>query len=162
MEKGENAHGKHHLNCKNTVWTPALITKDEMMVSYLTPVTRPKSFNSNGLRKGSWAQKRPRSMLAEPDRCCQHSDSKGLVYIHIVSSCASINTIYFFKVMGTFFKPLRMKMPEIVSLKWFFHWDLVLVHTAAIIQDWLTANSIQVLRHLPYSPDLASAFCFSM
>ncbi len=43
---------------------------------------------------------------------------------------------------------------------WFFHWDNAPVHTAAIIQDWLTAHSVQVLRHPPYSPDLAPADFF--
>jgi hypothetical protein len=41
-----------------------------------------------------------------------------------------------------------------------FHWDNTPVHTAIIVQDWLTAHSIQALRHPPYLPDLALADFF--
>ncbi len=43
---------------------------------------------------------------------------------------------------------------------WFFHWDNAPVHTAALVQDWLAAHDVQVLYHLPYSPDLMPADFF--
>jgi hypothetical protein len=59
------------------------------------------------------------------------------------------------KALGTFMKHFKKKRPEMASREWFFHWDNVPVHTAAVVQDWLAANKIQVLEHQPYSPDLA-------
>ncbi len=44
--------------------------------------------------------------------------------------------------------------------EWFFHWDNAPVHTAGDVQDWFAANSIQLLSHPPYSPDLAPADFF--
>jgi hypothetical protein len=38
-----------------------------------------------------------------------------------------------------------------------FHWDNAPVHTAAIVQDWLASQIVQVLHHPPYLPDLAPA-----
>jgi histone-lysine N-methyltransferase SETMAR len=42
-----------------------------------------------------------------------------------------------------------------VEQEWWFHWDNAPVHTAAVIQHWFAALSIQRLEHPPYSPDLA-------
>jgi hypothetical protein len=49
-------------------------------------------------------------------------------------------------------KHLKKKRPFLVEQGWFFHWDNVPVHTATIVQDWLTAHSAQVLHRRPYSP----------
>ncbi len=39
----------------------------------------------------------------------------------------------------------------------FFHLNNAPVHTVTIVQNWLTAYSVQVLYHPPYSPDLEPA-----
>ncbi len=44
--------------------------------------------------------------------------------------------------------------------EWFLHWDNAVVHTAAIVTDWLAARHVQMLQHPPYSPDLAPANFF--
>jgi hypothetical protein len=44
--------------------------------------------------------------------------------------------------------------------QWWFHWDNAPVHTAASVKEWMAAKGIQVLKHPPYSPDLAPADFF--
>jgi hypothetical protein len=52
-------------------------------------------------------------------------------------------------------KQLKKKRLAMVAQQWWFHWDNALVHTAAMVQEWLAAHSIQLIRHLLYLPDLA-------
>ena len=40
------------------------------------------------------------------------------------------------------------------------HWDLALVHIAAVVIDWFTANTLQLLELPPYWSDLAPADFF--
>jgi histone-lysine N-methyltransferase SETMAR len=40
------------------------------------------------------------------------------------------------------------------------HWDHALIQTATIVTDWMTARHIQLLKHLPYLPDLTPADFF--
>jgi hypothetical protein len=87
-------------------------------------------------------------------------DYKRLIYTHIVPRGDKVNAIYIVKVLCTFMKHLRKKRPEMVSQSWFFHWDNARVHAAAVVQDWLAANQVQVLEHHPYSQDLALADFF--
>jgi hypothetical protein len=47
-----------------------------------------------------------------------------------------------------------------VAQKWWFHWDNAQVHTAAVVQEWLAARNVQVIRHPPYLPYLAPADFF--
>jgi hypothetical protein len=87
-------------------------------------------------------------------------DNKGLVYSHIVLKESIIYAAYIVKVLDVFMKHLRKKRPLLVEQGWFFHWDNTPVHSAIIVQDWFTANSVQVLRNPPYLPDLALADFF--
>jgi histone-lysine N-methyltransferase SETMAR len=57
-------------------------------------------------------------------------------------------------------KQLKKKRPAMVAQQWWFHWDNAPVHTAAVVQEWLAAHGVQVIRHPPYSPDLAPADFF--
>jgi histone-lysine N-methyltransferase SETMAR len=87
-------------------------------------------------------------------------DSKGLIYTNIVPRGSMVNANYIVKALGTFMQHLKKKRPEMVSREWFFHWDNAPVHTAAVVKMWLAANNIQLLQHLPYSPDLTPADFF--
>ncbi len=85
-------------------------------------------------------------------------DSKG--YSHIVPRGFTINLVYILKFLGIFTKHMKKKRPILVGRSWFFHWYNTPFHTAAIIQDGLTAHSVQVLCHPPYSLDLMPADFF--
>jgi hypothetical protein len=87
-------------------------------------------------------------------------DSKGLIYSHIIPRGSIVNAAYIVKVLDVFIMHLRKKRFILLEQGWFFHWDNAPVHTAASVQDWLTAHSVQVLCHPPYLPDLALADFF--
>jgi hypothetical protein len=87
-------------------------------------------------------------------------DNKGLVYSHIVARGVPINANYIVKVLGLFMKQLKKKRPVMVAQQWWLHWDNAQVHTTAVVQEWLAAHNVQVIRHPPYSPDLAPADFF--
>jgi hypothetical protein len=55
--------------------------------------------------------------------------------------------VYVVRVLGIFIKHLKKKRPLLVEQEWFFY-------TTAIVQDWQTAPSVQVLCHMSHSLDL--------
>jgi histone-lysine N-methyltransferase SETMAR len=87
-------------------------------------------------------------------------DSKGLIYTHFVLRGSTVNAAYIVKVLDIFMRHFKKKRPVMAEQSWFFLWDNAPVYTAAIVQDWLVAHDVQVLRHPPYSPDLAPADFF--
>ncbi len=47
-----------------------------------------------------------------------------------------------------------------MSQQWFFDWDNVRVHTAAVVSSWFDTHGVQRLEHAPYSPYMALADYF--
>jgi hypothetical protein len=47
-----------------------------------------------------------------------------------------------------------------MSQQWFFDWDNVRVHTAAVVSSWFDAHGVQLLEHAPYLPYMAPADYF--
>ncbi len=47
-----------------------------------------------------------------------------------------------------------------MSQQWFFDWDNVRVHTAAVVSSWFDAHGVQRLEHAPYSPNMVPANYF--
>jgi hypothetical protein len=84
-------------------------------------------------------------------------DNKGVIYSHIVPKGSPVNCKYIVKALGNFLKQLKKKRPLMVKQEWWFQWDNAPVHTAAVIQHWFVANSIQWLEHPPYLPDPRSS-----
>jgi len=136
-----------------------IVTMDETMISYHTPETKKQS--KQWRRKG---QPGPIKAKVHASRTKQmvmaFFDNKGLIYTHIVPRGSTINANYIVKVLGIFIKTFKKKRPIMAEQEWFFHWDNAPVHTAAVVQNWLAANSVQLLSHPPYSPDLAPADFF--
>jgi histone-lysine N-methyltransferase SETMAR len=87
-------------------------------------------------------------------------DNKGVIYSHIVPKGSPVNGKYIVKALSNFLKQLKKKRPQMVEQEWWFHWDNAPIHTAAVVQHWFAAHSIQRLEHPPYSPDLAPADFF--
>jgi histone-lysine N-methyltransferase SETMAR len=71
-----------------------------------------------------------------------------------------VNAEYIKKALARFLKVFKSKRPIMASQEWFLHWDNAPVHTAATVQEYLAAKGVQMLRHPPYSPDLAPADFF--
>jgi hypothetical protein len=57
--------------------------------------------------------------------------------------------VFVARVLVIFIKHLKKKRPLLVEQEWFFS-----VHTTAIVQDWQTAFSVQVVCHMSHAPDL--------
>ncbi len=133
-----------------------IITMEETLVSYFTPEI--KRMSKEWTLKGKPG---PLKAKVQASRSKQmvfaFFDSRGLIYTHIASWSATINTPYVVDVLGKFWRSLRLKRPELLSQQWFFHWDNAPVHTATLVSDWFDAHGVQRLKHPPYSPDLAPA-----
>ena len=147
------------VNRRSMAMLDNIVTMDETMVSYHTPETKKQS--KQWRRKG---QPGPIKAKVHASRTKQmvmaFFDSKGLIYTHIVPRGSTINANYIVMTLGKFMKNLKKKRPIMVEQEWFFHWDNAPVHTAAVVKDWLAANSVKMLQHPPYSPDLAPADFF--
>jgi histone-lysine N-methyltransferase SETMAR len=77
------------------------------------------------------------------------------VYTKYIPKGKTVNAEYVKKAQARFPKVFREKRPIMLSQEWFLHWDNTLVHTAASVQNYLTAKGVQMICHLPYSLDLA-------
>ncbi len=132
---------------------------DETLVSYHTPETKNQS--------KQWVQKgKPGPLKAKMQESRTKQmvlvffDAKGVIYSNIVPKGTKVNADYIVMALRMFKRRFRQKRPELAEQEWFFHWDNAPVHTAAKVQEWMAANSVQVIEHPPYSPDLAPADFF--
>jgi histone-lysine N-methyltransferase SETMAR len=136
-----------------------IVTMDETIVCHHTPETKKQS--TQWVNKG---QPGPlKAGLCQQDNTDAVGfffDSKGVIYSHIDPKGSPVNGKYIVKALGNFLKQVKKKRLGMVEQKWAFHWDNAPVHTAAVIQRWFAAHSIQWLEHPPYSPDLAPAEFF--
>jgi histone-lysine N-methyltransferase SETMAR len=137
----------------------SIVTMVETMVCYHTPQSKKQS--QQWIQKGKPGPIKAKVQASQTKQMLLALfDSKGLIYMHIVPRGFTINATYIVKVLDIFMRHFRKNKPVLSEQCWFFHWDNAPVHTAAIVQDWLAAHDVQVLRHLPYSPDLAPADFF--
>ena len=132
----------------------SIVTMDESMVCYHTPKTKKQS--KQWLKKGL-----PGPIKAKVHACRTKQmvmaffHSKGLIYTLIIPRGATINAAYTMKVLRLFMQNFKSKRPIMAEQVWFFHWDNGPVHTAAVVKDWLAANTVRQLPHTHYSLDLA-------
>jgi hypothetical protein len=62
-------------------------------------------------------------------------ESKGLIYTNYVPRGTTVNAKYILDARGKFMKVFKQKRPKMVAGDWWFHWDKVPVHTAAMVMD---------------------------
>ncbi len=87
-------------------------------------------------------------------------DNKGLIYTNYVPRGTTVNANYIVEALGNFMKILKKKRPIMAAGDWFLHWDNAPIQTTVIVTDWLVARRIQLLMHLPNTPDLTPANFF--
>jgi hypothetical protein len=51
------------------------------------------------------------------------------------------------EALGKFLKVFRQKRPEMAAGDWWFHWDNVPVHTAAMVKGRMAARQFNVIEH---------------
>jgi histone-lysine N-methyltransferase SETMAR len=140
----------HH----STAMLDQIVTMDESAVSFHTTQTKQQS--KQWLVKG---EPGPIKAKVHASRSKQmvlvFFDLKGLIYMNYVPKGTTVNANYIVEALGKFLKVFRQKRPEIAAGDWWFHWDNAPVHTAAMVKDWMAARQFKVIKHPPYSPDLA-------
>ncbi len=135
-----------------------IVTMDETMVCHHTPETKKQSMQ--WIKKGQPGLLKARVHASRTKQMLLAFFDKGVIYSCIFPKGLPVNSKYIVKALGNFLKQLKKKRPGMVEQDWWFHWDNVPVHTAAVIQHWFAAHTIQQLEHLPNSLDLASANFF--
>lgn len=137
-----------------------IVTMDETMVSLFTPERKEQS--KQWLPKGSPAPVKAKTQASRRKRMVlAFFDANGLIYSRIADENTRVNANYIVDTLNRFLNRFQRKRPELWAQKnWWFHWDNASVHTAAVVMEHLTAKAFKVIRHPPYSPDLAPADFF--
>ena len=120
----------------------AIVTMDETMVSFLTPLTKNQS--KEWRPKGTPAPTKAKDLKTRKKQMVlTFFDVDGIVYTKYAPVGVKINTAYIVDVLGSFLKAMRNKRPNLMcSGDWMLHWDNAPVHTAR-----LTTEFIEKKRH---------------
>ena len=89
---------------------------------------------------------------------CLFFDGRGAIYQHFVPRGTTVNTATYIHILQKFESLHRSKRPERYGENaeaWFFHQDNAPAHASGDTTMWLDAAGVNVLKHAPYSPDLA-------
>jgi histone-lysine N-methyltransferase SETMAR len=79
--------------------------------------------------------------------------------VNFVPRGRTVNSAYIIKALTRFLKALKVR-PTMTARTWWFHWDKPPVHTTGKVTNWMAARRFHIIKHLPYSPDLAPADFF--
>ncbi len=84
-------------------------------------------------------------------------DSNGIVHHEYAQAGQTINKEYYLEVMRHLRDAVRRKRPKMwAAQNWQLHHDNAPAHFAHLIQTYLAKNNTPLVRHPPYSPDMAS------
>jgi len=136
-----------------------IVTMDKTMVSHHTPETKRQS--KRWVKKGSPGHVKARVHASRSKQMVlAFFDAKGIIYTNIVPRGEKVNADYMVKTLRRFLVVFKKKRPNLETTGWCLHWDNAPVHTAAKVHTWIADNSIELLEHPLYSPDLAPADFF--
>ena len=82
------------------------------------------------------------------------------IFTKMVKKWQSVNASFIVDTLASFLKILSKKRPQLVEQGWMFYWDNVPVHTAAVVQKWLSDHKVHVVDYPSYSPDPSPAVYF--
>jgi histone-lysine N-methyltransferase SETMAR len=84
-------------------------------------------------------------------------DASGILHKEFVPPGQTVNQQFYLKLLKRLRDSVRKKRPEMWSSgDWFLHHDIAPAHTALSVQHFLAKqNSMTVIPHPPYSPNLA-------
>ena len=83
-------------------------------------------------------------------------DSRGIVHHEYAPEGQTTNKEYYLQVLCRLREAVRRKRPDMWAAKNFqLHLNNALGHSAHVIQAFLAKNSMSLVRHAPYSSDLA-------
>jgi histone-lysine N-methyltransferase SETMAR len=84
-------------------------------------------------------------------------DSKGLINMNFMPRGRTVTAADIIEALTSFLRVLKEKRLMMTAGNWWFHWDNMPVHTAALVTNLMTARRFQIMEHPPYLPDLAPA-----
>ncbi len=87
-------------------------------------------------------------------------EAKGLIYTNFMPRGKTVNAMFIIEALTRFLRIFKQKKPEMAARDLWFHWYNALLHTAAMITDWMGARQFQVIQRPPFLPDLAPADFF--
>jgi len=91
-------------------------------------------------------------------------DCHGIVHHKFAPEGKTVNAAFYVEVLKRLRDRVRRVRPELwEGRRWILHQDNAPAHSSFIMREFLARNSIPVLGHPPYSPDLAPCnfSCFS-
>jgi hypothetical protein len=155
-------HEDLDLSKKSARWVPKLLTsahKEERIqtcgkflpaVSFHTPESK--------LKSKQWTKKGQPGLIKAKVHATRNKqmvlvffDNEGLIYTNYVPKGQTVNANYIVDALSKFLATFKKKRPNMAAQEWFFHWDNALVHTAAIVKDWMAARDFRLIDHPPYS-----------
>jgi len=82
-------------------------------------------------------------------------DCHGIVHHEFAPECQTVNAAFYIEVLKRLRDRVRRVGPEFwEGRQWILHHDNASARSALIVHEFLARNSITVLEHRPYSPDL--------
>jgi histone-lysine N-methyltransferase SETMAR len=136
-----------------------IVTMGKNAVSMHTPETKHQSMQ--WLKKGAPGPVKAKVIATHAKQMVlAFFDDQGIVYTNYVPRGVTVNAAYIVNALRRFLKAFRKKRPDLVAGEWFLHWNNVPVHTAEVVQTFLAKNSIRLIPHPPYSPDLTPTDIF--
>jgi len=82
-------------------------------------------------------------------------DSQGVIYIDYLEKGKTVTGLYYAELLGRFAAELQSIRLHLAKKKVLFHHDNASAHTSALAKAKLLELGLELLPHLPYSPDLA-------
>jgi [histone H3]-lysine36 N-dimethyltransferase SETMAR len=81
-------------------------------------------------------------------------DHQGVIYQHEVPQGTTVNADHYIEALKSLKTHIARKRKHYVR-NWILHHDNARPHTAARVLEFLAKNKVAVMKHPPYSPDLA-------
>ncbi|XP_043285125.1 histone-lysine N-methyltransferase SETMAR-like [Venturia canescens] len=137
-----------------------IVTGDETWCFQYDPTTKRQSAEWRSQEEG-----RPLKVRATKSKIktmfISFFDSHGIIHSEFVPTGQTVNAAFYKDVLDRLLKRIRRIRPELYSSgDWFLLHDNAPSHSSILVSEFLTKKSVTVIRHPPYSPDLAPADFF--
>ncbi len=137
---------------QDPLFLSSVITMDESWVYQYDPLQRQHA--SEWLARGD-----PRPVHCNKERTTgkvllvSFFDQRGLIYREFLRN-TNVNQAVFISILQRLRRQIRIKRPKIFK-NWWLHMDNAPAHMGGNTVNYLLLTGTQVLKHPPYSPDLA-------
>jgi histone-lysine N-methyltransferase SETMAR len=130
------------------------ITVDETWVHHYTPETKQQS--KQWTVKGEPAPKKAKTVAsASKFMSTVFWYARVIIFIDYLQKGKTITGVYYANLLEKLNEEIKRKRPHLAKKKVLFHQDNAPVHTSHIAMSKIHQLKFELLRHPPYSPDLA-------